>query len=75
MVNAPGRRVRCAEGYSAFIPSYDMPWTYLYCTDDPAAAPRKLEASALDHAAGRRLKRPLSFSDGLTITGAFLLPK
>jgi spermidine synthase len=66
---------RYVGSYSAFIPSYDMPWTYLYCTDDPAAAPRKLEASALDRAAGRRLKRPLSFSDGLTITGAFLLPK
>ncbi|MGD9643104.1 MAG: hypothetical protein AB7V08_10235 [Elusimicrobiales bacterium] len=66
---------RFVGSYSAFIPSYDMPWTYLYCTDDPAKAPARLDAAALDRAAGRRLKRPLRFSDGETITGAFSLPK
>lgn len=66
---------RFVGSYSAFIPSYDMPWTYLYCTDDPAAAPGRLRAAALDRAAAARLKRPLKFSDGLTITGAFQLPK
>lgn len=66
---------RTVASYSAFIPSYDMPWTWLYCTDDPAAAPERLSAAALDRAAARRLRRPLRFSDGSTITGAFVLPK
>ncbi|OGR68198.1 MAG: hypothetical protein A2081_02460 [Elusimicrobia bacterium GWC2_61_19] len=61
--------------YTAFIPSYDMPWTFLYCTDAPALAPRRLKAAALDRAASYKLKRPLKYSDGLTITGAFVLPK
>ncbi len=66
---------RFVGSYSAFIPSYDMPWTFLYCTDNPAAAPDRLRSAALDRAAAARLKRPLKFSDGQTITGAFLLPK
>ncbi|HAT72244.1 MAG TPA: spermidine synthase [Elusimicrobia bacterium] len=66
---------RFVGSYTAFIPSYDMPWTFLYCTDAPALAPEKLKAAALDRAARARLKRPLKYSDGLTITGAFILPK
>lgn len=66
---------RFVGSYSAFIPSYDMPWTFLYCTDNPAAAPDRLRPAALDRAAAARLKRPLKFSDGQTITGAFRLPK
>lgn len=66
---------RFVGSYSAFIPSYDMPWTFLYCTDNPAAAPDRLRDGALDRAAASRLKRPLKFSDGQTITGAFRLPR
>ncbi len=66
---------RFVGSYTAFIPSYDMPWTFLYCTDLPARAPAGLNAAALDLAAAERLKRPLKYSDGLTITGAFCLPK
>jgi len=66
---------RFVGSYTAFIPSYDMPWTFLLCTDDPACAPAQLSAAALDRAASARLKRPLKYSDGQTITGAFSLPK
>ena len=66
---------RFVGSYTAFIPSYDMPWTFLYCTDSPALAPAALNAGALDRAGAARLKRPLKYSDGLTITGAFRLPK
>jgi spermidine synthase len=61
--------------YSTFIPSYDMPWTWLYCTDSPAAAPERLKAEKLDARIAGRLRRTLTYSDGLTITGAFILPK
>jgi spermidine synthase len=73
--NTLAKVFRFVGSYSAFIPAYDMPWTFLYCTDNPSVAPEKLSAAALDRAAARRLKRPLKFSDGLTITGAFCLPK
>ncbi len=69
------RAFRFVGSYAVFIPAYDMPWTFLYCTDDPAADPAKLSEAALDRAAASRLKRPLKFSDGPTITGAFRLPK
>lgn len=73
--NTLKRVFRFVGSYAAFIPSYDMPWTFLYCTDDPALAPERLRAAALDRAAAARLKRPLKFSDGATITGAFSLPR
>ncbi len=73
--NTLRRLFRFVGSYTAFIPSYDMPWTFLYCTDTPALAPAALKAPALDRAAARKLKRPLKYSDGLTITGAFILPK
>ncbi|OGR50629.1 MAG: hypothetical protein A2049_10950 [Elusimicrobia bacterium GWA2_62_23] len=66
---------RFTGSYSTFIPSFDMPWTFIYCTDSPALAPERLKAAALDGAAKARLKRRLRYSDGRTITGAFVLPK
>lgn len=75
IVNTLNKVFRFTGSYATFIPSYDMPWTFLYCTDAPGLAPAKLESAALDKAAGARLKRKLRYSDGLTITGAFILPK
>ncbi len=73
--NTLSRVFRFVGSYSSFIPAYDMPWTFLYCTDSPGLAPAGLKAAALDRAAAARLKRPLKYSDGLTITGAFSLPR
>ncbi len=75
LYNTLSRAFRFVGSYTAFIPSYDMPWTFLYCTDSPRLAPASLSAPALDRAAAKRLKRKLSYSDGETITGAFRLPK
>jgi spermidine synthase len=66
---------RFTGSYSTFVPSYDMPWTFIYCTDSPALAPERLKAAALDREAKARLKRPLRYTDGLTITSAFVMPK
>ncbi|OGS13421.1 MAG: hypothetical protein A2234_10015 [Elusimicrobia bacterium RIFOXYA2_FULL_58_8] len=68
------RRVfKTVRSYTAFIPSYDMPWSFLYCTDSgPDAA--ALPGAALDKAAAG-LKRPLRYHDGRSIAGAFCLPK
>lgn len=73
--NTLSKVFRFVGSYTAFIPSYDMPWTFLYCTDSPALAPGRLSARGLDRAAAARLKRRLSYSDGETITGAFRLPR
>lgn len=75
IVNTLKKVFRFTGSYSTFIPSYDMPWTFIYCTDSPALAPERLKAASLDRAAAARLKRCLGYSDGQTITGAFVLPK
>ncbi|HBA60018.1 MAG TPA: spermidine synthase [Elusimicrobia bacterium] len=73
LFNTLRRVFRTVRSYTAYIPSYDMPWSFLYCTDS-AADPLKFKAAALDRAAAG-LKRPLRFLDGNSITGAFSLPK
>jgi spermidine synthase len=75
IANTLSKLFRFTGSYSAFVPSYDMPWTFLYCTDSPGLAPARLRAAALDRAAHARLKRRLRYTDGLTITSAFSLPK
>jgi spermidine synthase len=73
--NTLARVFRFTRSYSAYIPSYDMPWTFLYCTDSPAAVPERFSEAALDGAIRRRLVNKLRFSDGRTVSGAFILPK
>ncbi len=73
--NTLKRVFRHVGSYAAFIPSYDMPWTFIYCTDSPRLAPAALRAAALDRAIKARMKRRLVYTDGATITGAFQLPK
>ena len=62
------------RSYATYIPSYDMPWSFLYCADsrpDPAL----MAPSAFDRAAASRLKRKPRYHDGNSITGSFRLPK
>ncbi|MCX5792004.1 MAG: MnmC family methyltransferase [Elusimicrobia bacterium] len=61
------------RSYTAYIPSYDMPWSFLYCADR-GPSPDAMKPAALDKAAAG-LKRPLKYHDGRSITGAFCLPK
>ena len=74
LYNTLKRVFRTVRSYTAYIPSYDMPWSFLYCTDSATADPLKLGAAALDRAAAG-LKRPLKYFDGQSLTGAFSLPK
>jgi len=73
--NTLGEVFRHTRSYSAYIPSYDMPWTYLYCTDSSAALPERFSAAALDAVIKKRLRTKLRFSDGATALGAFVLPR
>ncbi|MEI7482752.1 MAG: fused MFS/spermidine synthase [Elusimicrobiota bacterium] len=66
---------RFTRSYSAYIPSYDMPWTYLYCTESPDALPEHFSTLALDSVIKKRLKTRLRFSDGATVLGAFTMPR
>ncbi|PIU18925.1 MAG: spermidine synthase [Elusimicrobia bacterium CG08_land_8_20_14_0_20_59_10] len=73
LYNTLRRVFTTVRSYTAFIPSYDMPWSFLFCTDS-SIDPLTMKAAALDRAASI-LKRPLRYLDGGSITGAFALPK
>ena len=73
--NTLSRVFRFTRSYMAYIPSYDMPWTYLYCTDSPTALPERFRAAALDTAIKNNFRARLEFSDGATVLGAFYLPR
>lgn len=73
--NTLGKVFKFTRSYSAYIPSYDMPWTYLYCTDSPGTLPERFTAVGLDAVIKKRLKTKLRFSDGATVLGAFILPR
>ncbi len=73
--NTLGRVFRFTRSYLAYIPSYDMPWTYLHCTDSPGALPERFTARRLDSEIRKRFRRKLRFSDGATVLGAFAVPK
>ncbi len=73
--NTLGKVFEFTRSYSAYIPSYDMPWTYLYCTDSPGALPERFTAAGLDAVIKKRLRTKLRFSDGATVLGAFILPR
>ncbi len=73
--NTLSRVFRFTRSYLAYIPSYDMPWTFLYCTDSPGALPEHFRARILDSEIKRRFKARLRFSDGATVLGAFTLPR
>ena len=73
--NTLSRVFKFTRSYLAYIPSYDMPWTYLYCTDSPGALPERFRAATLNAAIKKRFKAGLRFSDGATVLGAFTIPK
>lgn len=74
-LSATLRRVfRRVFSYHAFIPSYDMPWTFLLCSDAPGLDPLGPCARELDRRAGRRLSGKPLFADGQAIEGMFRTP-
>jgi len=66
---------KSVKSYISFIPSYDMPWAFNFCSDSP-----KLDISVFDsrmierRLSERFIKKPV-FIDSETIKGIFNLPK
>ncbi len=58
--------------FYAFVPSFDVPWAFLICTQK--ADPLKMSAVQVDRRIGRK-KNALKFYDGMTHEGLFNIPK
>ena len=66
-------RVVCS--YSAHVPSFDVPWAFLLCSQDEKMDPLKLSSREVERRIRRRVARPLEFYDGVTHEGLFRIPK
>lgn len=63
---------RIVRPYYAFVPSFDVPWAFLLCSQK--ADPLSLSAAQVDRRL-RPLARKLRFYDGATHEGLFQIPK
>ena len=70
------RRVfRVVRPYYVYIPSYDVPWAFLFCTNNPALDPLRVSAATIDSRLHKRGIRDLRFIDGMAFEGLFRPPK
>jgi spermidine synthase len=66
---------KVVRSYFVFIPSYDMPWTFTYCTDEKKLDLFMQKKSSIDNIIKKRLKTKPKFIDGITIEGFVRIPK
>lgn len=63
------------RSYSAHVPSFDVPWSFLLCCSDRNMDPLKLTSVEVEKRLKKRVRSPIAFYDGATHTGLFNLPK
>lgn len=63
------------RSYSAHVPSFDVPWSYLLCSTTPKIDPLKLTQKEVEKRIKARITKPLKFYDGITHEGLFRIPK
>ena len=66
---------KIVRSYIVYIPSYDMPWAFTFCTDNKAMDPAIINAGKIDKLIAKKFKNKLEFIDGETINGIFSIPK
>jgi spermidine synthase len=72
LANTLSKVFKVVRPFYAFVPSFDVPWAYLLCTQK--ADPLALSAKAVDKRLGR-MGKDLRFYDGLAHEGLFRIPK
>ncbi|MBI2118395.1 MAG: polyamine aminopropyltransferase [Elusimicrobia bacterium] len=63
------------RSYSAFIPSFDVPWSFLFCSNSLKYDPFKISAKEIEERLKARNIKSLKFYDGMTHEGLFRIPK
>jgi len=67
-----GKIFKVVRPFYAFVPSFDVPWAFLLCTQN--ADPLALTAAQVDRRIGK-LAKSLQFYDGMSHEGLFRIPK
>ncbi len=63
------------RSFSAHIPSFDVPWSFLLCSKDESIDPMNLNAEQIDLRIKKSVSQDLDFYDGITHEGLFRIPK
>lgn len=63
------------RSYSTYIPSFDVPWAFLVCSQNAATDPLGISAVEIDRRIRERVKGDLKFYDGMTHEGLFRISK
>lgn len=66
------RLFKVVRPYYAFVPSFDGPWSFLFCSQSPD--PKTMRKTEVNHRLGT-IKSRLRFYDGETHEGLFQIPK
>jgi spermidine synthase len=61
--------------YSVFVPSFDVPWSFILCSPSKGLDPVALSAREVESRLKKRGCGPLRFYDGQTHEGLFRIPK
>lgn len=61
--------------YSVFVPSFDVPWSFILCSPSKAMDPLELLFPEVEKRLARRADGGLRFYDGMTHEGLFRIPK
>ncbi len=63
------------RSYSAHVPSFDVPWSFLLCCADPDMDPLELTKTEVEKRLKKRVRSSMTFYDGATHEGLFNIPK
>lgn len=63
------------RSYSAYVPSFDVPWSFLFCSKKSSIDPLLLSAKEVDKRIHKKIKGTLRFYDGVSHQGLFGIPK
>ena len=63
------------RSYSAHVPSFDVPWSFLTCSRDKKTDPGNLSSGEVERRIRQRVKGRLDFYDGTTHEGLFKIPR
>jgi spermidine synthase len=72
LANTLRKVFKVVRPFYAFVPSFDVPWAFLICSQ--GADPITLNAKAVDKRLGK-MEKDLKFYDGSTHEGLFRIPK
>lgn len=63
------------RSYASYVPSFDVPWSFLLCSRKSPLDPAILSAKEVDKRIKRKIKGTLRFYDGISHQGIFGIPK